>query len=89
VALFLLYFHRALTLAGRARDPFLALLGYGVGFAVVCQALVNMLVITGTIPMTGIPLPFLSYGGTSVVTMLFATGLLMNVGWRARLGREA
>lgn len=88
VALFLLYFHRALTLAGRARDPFLALLGYGVGFAVVCQALVNMLVITGAIPMTGIPLPFLSYGGTSVVTMLFATGLLMNVGWRARLGRE-
>jgi cell division protein FtsW len=43
------------------------------------QALINISVVLGMLPTTGIPLPFISYGGTSLVALLFGVGLLLNV----------
>lgn len=81
-ALFFLLFWRVLILARAVGGGFELLLIYGFGFAVTSQALINMLVVTGTIPTTGIPLPFLSYGGSSLCNLLFGVGLVMNAGQR-------
>jgi cell division protein FtsW len=51
------------------------------------QALINVAVITATIPFTGMPLPFLSYGGSSMLITLIGVGILLNVSRDAALGR--
>jgi rod shape determining protein RodA len=73
---------RGLTIAGRARDPFGALLSCGVTATVFWQVVVNVGMTTGLLPVVGIPLPFFSYGGSSLMTLLIGTGLVMNVQMR-------
>jgi len=46
---------------------------------VLCQALINFAVVLGMVPTKGIPLPFISYGGSSLLVMLLATGVLLNI----------
>ena len=68
------------SIAKRSRD----LPGFGVAFGVTvmmcAQAFINVAVVTATVPTKGISLPFVSYGGSSLVCMLAAVGLLLNVG---------
>lgn len=70
---------RALLIALRAKDPHARMLAAGIGSMIGIQTFVNLGGLTGLIPLTGVPLPFISYGGTSVVLMSIAVGILMNV----------
>lgn len=79
VALFVILVYRGFTIARRAPDAFGATLAAGVSCWVVFQALLNMAVLTGLLPFTGVPLPFISYGGSSLVVSLAGMGLLLSV----------
>lgn len=70
---------RALTLAIKAKDPQARMLATGIGSVIGIQTFVNLGGLMGIIPLTGVPLPFISYGGTSVILMSIAVGILMNV----------
>jgi cell division protein FtsW len=77
--MFLLLAGRGLHIAQRCKDPFGALLATGITAMVSVQALVNIAVVSASVPATGIPLPFLSYGGSSLVPTLFGIGILLNI----------
>ena len=79
IFLFLLLLLRGITLAVRARDKFGALLVVGFVVQVVLQAILNIAVVTNTIPNTGISLPFFSSGGTSLLMLLGEMGLVLSV----------
>jgi cell division protein FtsW len=79
IAAFGVLFWRGLVAARRAPDVFGRLLAVGVTVMIVFQALVNLSVVTGLIPAKGIPLPFISYGGSSLLFNLIAMGILLNV----------
>jgi cell division protein FtsW len=70
---------RGLRAATRARDAFGCYLAFGVTLLFGLQALVNMGVVLGLLPTKGLPLPFVSYGGTSLVMSLFMAGVLANI----------
>jgi cell division protein FtsW len=72
--------------AARAADRFGALLAVGITTWVVGQAVINVGAVCGLLPITGIPLPFISFGGTALITTMFGVGVLANV---ARHGRRA
>ena len=69
-----------LRIAARAADRFTSLLATGLSCWLVCEALINIGGVIGILPETGIPLPFLSFGGSSLVVTLGAVGLLVNIG---------
>lgn len=79
LALFLLLAVRGYQIAVHAADPFGVLLATGIVSWVAFQAMVNIGGITSTIPFTGVPLPFISYGGTSLVVIMGAMGILINI----------
>ncbi len=79
VSLFLFVAARGFAIAYRTRDPFGALLAAGITTLISVQALINMAVATASIPDTGVPLPFISYGGSSLVLMLAGIGILLNI----------
>ena len=68
-----------ISIARKAPDGFGALLVSGMCLWVVIQAVVNMTAVTGLMPLTGVPLPFISYGGTSMTAMLAGLGMALNV----------
>lgn len=70
---------RGTRAALNASDRFGMLLGFGLVTGVVVQALFNISVVTSILPAKGIPLPFISYGGSSVLVTLFAVGILLNI----------
>ncbi|MEI8104800.1 MAG: putative lipid II flippase FtsW [Actinomycetes bacterium] len=74
--------YAGLRLALGCRDPFGKLLGVGLTVLVAGQATINMAAVLGVAPLTGIPLPFLSYGGSSLVVLLASVGILLNIGAR-------
>ena len=79
VTLFLLLLLRGMSIAVRARDKFGALLVVGFVVQVTLQAILNMAVVTNTIPNTGISLPFFSSGGTSLLMLLGEMGIVLSV----------
>jgi cell division protein FtsW len=79
LALFGVVIWRGLRIARRAPDAFGGLLAVGVTIWIGFQAFLNVAVITGLLPFTGVPLPFVSYGGSSLVAALGGIGLLLNV----------
>lgn len=83
LVLFAVYGWRGLTAAMKAPDEFGRLLGIGITTMVVGQAMVNLSVVLGLMPTKGIPLPFISYGGSSLLGMLLATGVLLNISQHA------
>jgi cell division protein FtsW len=83
VALFAVYAWRGFRAAFRAPDMFGRLLALGITTLVAGQALVNLSVVLGLMPTKGIPLPFISYGGSSLLVMLLATGVLLNISQHA------
>lgn len=88
VVLFALLIWRGFLIAQQARDSYGGLLAAGVTCWLGYQALINMAVITAVIPFTGIPMPFLSYGGTSMAMSLVAVGVLLNVSRDAAMSRD-
>lgn len=83
IALFLVLAYRGVRIALRAPDGAGALIATGVTSWLAFQAWVNMAVVASLIPMTGITLPFISYGGSSLCVGLIAVGILLNVGRQA------
>ena len=83
IVLFFVIAYRGVAIALRARDATGALLAAGVTTWLVFQAWVNMAVVASLVPMTGITLPFISYGGSSLCVGLIAVGILLNVGRQA------
>lgn len=71
-----------LRVAMHAKDRFGMLLAYGVTMLIFWQAIINILMVLGFLPVVGIPLPLVSYGGSSLLTTLLALGILMNVRMR-------
>ncbi len=79
IILFLVFLWAGMRIASRASDLFGYLLGAGITLTIVLQAIINMGVATGTLPTTGIPLPFISFGGSSLLFSLAGVGLLLNI----------
>jgi len=79
ISLFALLVWRGFTIAMRAADKYGSLLALGLTFQVGLQAMLNIWVVTNTIPNTGISLPFFSYGGTSLVILLAEMGIVLSV----------
>jgi cell division protein FtsW len=82
--------YAGLRAAKLARDLHSKLLAAGITSLILCQATLNFFAVLGMAPLTGVPLPFLSYGSTNLVVLMGATGLLLNVaatGGRARRER--
>jgi rod shape determining protein RodA len=73
---------RGLLVASRARDRFGALLAFGIVTIFFWQVVINVGMTSGILPVVGIPLPFFSYGGSSLTTMMIAVGLIINVNMR-------
>jgi cell division protein FtsW len=83
IALFVVYGWRGMRAAFSAPDAFGRLLALGITAMVMSQALINFAVVLGMVPTKGIPLPFISYGGSSLLVMLLATGVLLNISQQA------
>ena len=79
IALFAVYGWRGLRAAFNAPDGFGRMLALGATAMVLFQSLINFAVVIGLMPTKGIPLPFVSYGGSSLLVMLLATGVLLNI----------
>jgi cell division protein FtsW len=79
VIVFAVFLWRGMRAALRAPDRFGMLLGIGIVVGIVAQALLNMSVVLALLPTKGIPLPFISYGGSSLVPTLAAVGILLNI----------
>lgn len=87
VALFAYLVWQGVRIASQSRDRFSGLVAAGVTCFIGVQALLNIAVVTGSIPATGVPLPFVSYGGSSLLFSLMGVGLLLNIS-RSRQGTE-
>lgn len=85
IFMFIALLLRGLYIATRARDKFGALLVVGITTQVTLQAVLNMSVVTNTIPNTGIALPFFSHGGTSLLLLLFEMGIVLSVSRQAKV----
>ena len=86
LGMFGIFLWRGLRVSSRAPDLFGFYLALGLTVTVCIQAFLNMSVVLGIIPNKGMPLPFLSYGGTSFVVMLTAVGILLNVSQQGEAG---
>ena len=86
--LYLLVVWRGLRIVTLAREPFSAIVAGGLVIALLFQVFVNVGMTMGIAPITGIPLPFVSVGGSSMIANLIAVGLLLSIHVRARTGRR-
>ena len=84
IGLFALLVWRGFVIGMRAKDKFGSMLAIGLTSQIGVQALLNMAVVTNTMPNTGISLPFFSYGGTSLVMLLFQMGVVLAVSRQSR-----
>ena len=85
IILFILLIYRFMVVANNAPDLFGSLLVVGVLAHIGIQVILNIAVVTNTIPNTGISLPFISYGGTSVCFLLVEIGIVLNVSRQIRV----
>jgi cell division protein FtsW len=79
VALFAVLVWRGLRIGLRAPEPFGAYLALGITLLIATQTLVNLGVVTGLLPTKGLPLPFISFGGSALLTTMLSTGVLLNI----------
>jgi len=75
--LFIMY--RGVRISLKGKDPFLKLLAIGLTFMIMIQVVFNLGAVTGMLPITGITLPFISYGGSSLILMMITLGILVNL----------
>lgn len=76
---YLVLFVSGILIAKKAQDKFGQMIAFGITFTITLYAFVNIAVATGTIPTTGLPLPFISYGGTSIIFLAMGIGILINI----------
>ena len=76
--------YRGLRIAVRAKEPFAKLLAIGLTFQIMIQVVFNLGAVCGLLPITGVPLPFISYGGSSLIILLISSGILVNISRRPR-----
>ena len=77
--MFILLIWRGIVVALNAKDTYGMLLATGIISVIAVQCIINIAVVTGSMPVTGVPLPFISYGGTSLMITLSAMGILLNI----------
>jgi cell division protein FtsW len=77
--LFVLFIWRGFSIAARVKDPFSRYLAVGITCMIGFQAIINLGVVTGLLPVTGVTLPFISFGGSSLTLKLASVGVLLNV----------
>lgn len=78
-ALFILIIYRGFKISYNSKDLFSKYLAFGITFQISFQALLNLMVVVGLIPVTGVTLPFLSYGGSSLLITLCSIGIILNI----------
>ncbi|GAB6170359.1 stage V sporulation protein E [Clostridium carnis] len=79
ISLFIFFIWRGIKVAIKAKDTYGTLLAVGITSVIAVQAIINIAVVTGSMPVTGVPMPFISYGGTSLVITMMAMGILLNI----------
>jgi len=79
---------RALTIALKTKDPLARMIAAGIGSWIAVQSFVNLGGLSGLIPLTGVTLPFISYGGTSILLLSFAMGVLINISMYVKLEKK-
>lgn len=79
IGLFWTFIHRGLLIASRCPDMYGKLLAIGITFSIGFQAFLNMSVASSFLPATGVPLPFISYGGSSLMVSMWMVGILLNI----------
>ncbi len=77
--LFLWFIYRGIRISSSCKDMFGKLLAVGLTFSIGCQAFINMSVASSFLPATGVPMPFISYGGTSLILTMCMIGILLNI----------
>ena len=84
LSLFAVILVQGMKAASKAPDPFGTLLAAGLTIMIGLQALINCMVALGLLPTKGMPLPFVSYGGSSLIASMAAAGIVLNVSWAGR-----
>ena len=79
VGLFILLLYRGIKIAINTNDSFSKYLAFGILFQLIFQSILNLSVVVGLIPVTGVTLPFISYGGSSLLVSMFSMGILLNI----------
>ncbi|MEK9197644.1 FtsW/RodA/SpoVE family cell cycle protein [Ureibacillus sp. 179-F W5.1 NHS] len=79
---------RALTIALKTKDPLARMIAAGIGSWIAVQTFINLGGLSGLIPLTGVTLPFISYGGTSILLLSFAMGILVNISMYVKLEKR-
>ena len=79
LTLFLLVFQRGIRIAKECTDPFGVMIAVGISFSFILYAFVNAAVVTNVFPVTGLPMPLISYGGSGMVINLASMGILLNI----------
>ncbi|MGG7143375.1 stage V sporulation protein E [Clostridium nigeriense] len=79
ILIFMFLVIKAISIAIKSRDNYGFLLAVGIISVIAIQAIINIAVVSGSMPVTGVPMPFISYGGTSLVFNLGAMGILLNI----------
>ncbi len=85
ILLFIILVWRGFYICSRARDKFGMMIAFGITFQIGLQALMNIAVVSNSMPNTGISLPFFSYGGTALLMQLGEMGVLLNISRKAEL----
>ena len=78
-SLFFIIFYRCINIALKQDDLFKKYLVFGLSFGIIIQAILNLCVVIGLIPVTGVTLPFLSYGGSSLLVSMASIGIILNI----------
>ena len=78
-SLFILIIYRGFSISIKCNDKFGKYISFGITFGLAFQSLLNLMVVVGLIPVTGVTLPFLSYGGSSLLITLISIGILLNI----------
>ena len=85
IALFSVFVWRGLRIGLRAPDAFGGYLALGITVLIATQTLVNLGVVLGLLPTKGLPLPFMSFGGSALLVTLLSTGVLLNISQHANV----
>lgn len=85
IIIFMIFAWRGFLIAKKSRDKFEYLTAFGITFWIVLQAMINISATIGLLPLSGIPLPFISYGGTAIAVELTAVGVLLNISRRPKV----
>ena len=85
ISIFTLLILRGFHIAIRTKDTYSRIIAFGISIKMAIQTLLNIAVVTNTIPNTGISLPFFSYGGSSLIMIFFEMGIMLSISKKAKI----